>query len=128
LQVRTVLQHQPPDRISEKREKKILIRLSHAKSSCRAAGLSKGQTLIATHPTAARLLPCYPESNYGEKLKTLLHAFPGNIRIHPVIRLQDDWNIANGLLTPTLKLKRGVIENRYTETGKRLCKEHNIPS
>ncbi len=63
-----------------------------------------------------------------EKLETLLHAFPGNARIRTVALLLDDWNIANGFLTPTLKLKRGVIESRYAETIKGLYKGHEVPS
>lgn len=63
-----------------------------------------------------------------EKLETLLHAFPGNAKIRTVALLLDDWSIANGFLTPTLKLKRGVIESRYADTIKGLYKGHEVPS
>ena len=62
-----------------------------------------------------------------EKLEEILHAFPGNARIRTVGLLLDDWSIANGLLTPTLKLKRGEIETRYAETIKELYKGHELP-
>jgi long-chain acyl-CoA synthetase len=61
-----------------------------------------------------------------EKLEILLHAFPGNTRIRTVALLLDDWSITNGLLTPTLKLKRGEIETRYAETIKNLYKGHEM--
>ncbi len=62
-----------------------------------------------------------------KKLDELLHEFPGNARIRTVALLLDDWSIANGLLTPTLKLKRREIEARYAETIKELYKGHEIP-
>lgn len=62
-----------------------------------------------------------------EKLEGLLHEFPGNARIRTVALLLDDWSIANGLLTPTLKLKRREIETRYVEKIKELYIGHEVP-
>ncbi len=62
-----------------------------------------------------------------EKLEGLLHEFPGIARIRTVDLLLDDWSIANGLLTPTLKLKRAEIETRYAENIKELYKGHEVP-
>ena len=62
-----------------------------------------------------------------DKLQALLHEFPGYARIRSVALLLDDWSIENGLLTPTLKLKRGEIETRYAETIKELYKGHEMP-
>ena len=42
-----------------------------------------------------------------------LHDFPGYTRIHHIARVADAWTVDNGLLTPTLKLKRKEIEKRY---------------
>lgn len=61
------------------------------------------------------------------KLDALLHQFPGNARIRTVALLLDEWSIANGLLTPTLKLKRREIETRYGETIKELYTGHEVP-
>lgn len=63
-----------------------------------------------------------------EKLEHLLHEFPGNARIRTVALLLDQWSIANGILTPTLKLKRGIIRSRYAEIIKELYKGHEVPS
>ncbi len=62
-----------------------------------------------------------------ERLEGLLHEFPGNARIRAVALLLDDWSIANGQLTPTLKLKRGEIESRYAEIIKELYQGHEVP-
>ncbi|MCR4301948.1 MAG: AMP-binding protein [Sulfuricaulis sp.] len=42
-----------------------------------------------------------------------LHDFPGYTRIHHIARVDAPWTVENGLLTPTLKLKRGEIEKRF---------------
>ena len=42
-----------------------------------------------------------------------LHGFPGYTRIHHIACIADPWTVENGLLTPTLKLKRNEIEKRY---------------
>ena len=43
-----------------------------------------------------------------------LHDFPGYARICHVARFDEPWTVENGLLTPTLKLKRNVIKERFT--------------
>lgn len=62
-----------------------------------------------------------------EKLETLLHEFPGYARIRSVALTLDDWSIANGMLTPTMKLKRKVIAERYADTIDDLYKGHDLP-
>ena len=42
-----------------------------------------------------------------------LHDFPGYTRIHHITRVADPWTVENGMLTPTLKLKRSEIEKRH---------------
>ncbi|NCT48306.1 MAG: AMP-dependent synthetase, partial [Paraglaciecola sp.] len=32
-----------------------------------------------------------------------------------LVILQDEWTVTNGLLTPTLKIKRHILEERYIE-------------
>jgi len=42
-----------------------------------------------------------------------LRDFPGYANVRRVLLLQDPWTIDNGLLTPTLKLKRAEVTQRY---------------
>jgi long-chain acyl-CoA synthetase len=48
-----------------------------------------------------------------ERANAQLRDFPGYARIHFMVRVADPWTVENGLLTPTLKLKRNEIEKRY---------------
>jgi long-chain acyl-CoA synthetase len=43
------------------------------------------------------------------KVGDLLHDFPGYAKIRRVAPLLEGWTIENGLLTPTLKVKRNVV-------------------
>lgn len=60
------------------------------------------------------------------RLNERLHAFPAHARIRAVALLLDDWSIGNGLLTPTLKLKRGAIQRCYAITLTRLYRDHEV--
>ena len=46
----------------------------------------------------------------NEKLKN----FPRYIRVRRVIALKEPWSIENGLLTPTLKVKRKEVSNKFS--------------
>ncbi|MHB8536239.1 MAG: AMP-dependent synthetase/ligase [Sulfuricaulis sp.] len=58
-------------------------------------------------------------SKIGDKEQLLARAnaqlkdFPGYARIYHVTRFAEPWTVENGLLTPTLKLKRGEIEKKF---------------
>ncbi len=43
----------------------------------------------------------------------LLKGFPRWVRVRRVIAVHDPWTVDNGLLTPTLKLKRPKVLDRY---------------
>jgi long-chain acyl-CoA synthetase len=42
-----------------------------------------------------------------------LHAFPGYARIRKIALLDDPWTSDNGMLTPTLKIKRAKVLERH---------------
>ena len=48
-----------------------------------------------------------------DRANAQLHAFPGYTRICHVLRVNGPWTIENGFLTPTLKVRRQWIEERY---------------
>ena len=61
-----------------------------------------------------------------DKLALLLDAFPGYAQIHAVHLSLEPWTIENGLLTPTLKIKRQVIESRFSSEIRSLYKGHAL--
>lgn len=64
--------------------------------------------------------------NIGTQLKNLLHSVNKTLEQHEhlskIIVLPEEWTVANGLLTPTLKIKRKMIDaafgNHYEEWSK----------
>ncbi|ODT70082.1 MAG: AMP-dependent synthetase [Nitrosomonadales bacterium SCN 54-20] len=49
-----------------------------------------------------------------KRIKATLRGFPKYARIRAVYLSQEPWKVEDGLLTPTLKLKRSEIEKRFT--------------
>jgi long-chain acyl-CoA synthetase len=49
-----------------------------------------------------------------------LAEFPRYARVRRVIPVQEQWTVENGLLTSTLKLKRGAVAERYREQIERV--------
>jgi long-chain acyl-CoA synthetase len=47
------------------------------------------------------------------RANTQLKDFPGYSRIRYIARVPGPWGVENGLLTPTLKLKRKEVERRF---------------
>lgn len=58
------------------------------------------------------------------RLATRLKQFPGYARVRRVIISDEPWTVENGLLTPTLKLKRRMIERMYAERIESLYASH----
>jgi long-chain acyl-CoA synthetase len=61
------------------------------------------------------------------KIARLLQVFPGQSRVRAVYLTLEPWTIDNGLLTPTLKLKRAKLEKRFAAQIHELYAAHEIP-
>ena len=59
-----------------------------------------------------------------DRIAGLLHDFPQYAQVHAVQLLLDPWTIENGLITPTMKLKRAAIEEKLTEEIRQLYTRH----
>lgn len=53
-----------------------------------------------------------------------IREFPGYAKIYRVALATEPWTIENGLLTPTLKLRRGQVLERYKTEAARLYEGH----
>lgn len=59
-----------------------------------------------------------------ERVAKQLSAFPGYARIRRVHCQLDPWSIEDGLITPTLKLKRSKVCERYAQQIEDMYKDH----
>lgn len=53
-------------------------------------------------------------------LRTVLHEFPGYAKIRKVILTLDPWTVENGILTPTLKVKRPKVLKLFEKEIKKI--------
>ncbi|MBI3223192.1 MAG: long-chain fatty acid--CoA ligase [Nitrosomonadales bacterium] len=76
--------------------------------------------------------PDMPESLHDSRVERELlrrvaeqiREFPGYAKVRRVLLLSEPWGIENGLLTPTLKLKRNQVVQRYAREIKALYEGH----
>ncbi len=64
------------------------------------------------------------EKFVAARIAERLHSFPGYAQVRKVALLTERWSVDNGLLTATLKPKRGVILERYKDRLADLYKGH----
>ena len=55
------------------------------------------------------------ERELCKRANAQLKDFPGYAKIRHLARVNETWTVENGLITPTLKLKRNKIEERYAK-------------
>ncbi len=48
-----------------------------------------------------------------QRITQQIQSFPGYARIRRIALLDEAWSVENGLLTPTLKIKRANVLTRY---------------
>ncbi len=64
------------------------------------------------------------EAKVLRRIARNLRGFPGYAKVNRVLLLSEPWSIENGLLTPTLKLKRDEVFKRFTMQIKQLYEGH----
>ncbi len=64
------------------------------------------------------------KEDIGVRIRKALSEFPGYARIYKFAIVDDEWTIENELLTPTLKVKRARVLERYKDTIEGLYEGH----
>lgn len=81
---------------------------------------------IAPDAPGSLALPAVIE-NVLERCDKQLSGFPSFARVRTVWLTLEDWSIDNGLYTPTMKLKRAVMEQRFKGPIEALYVGHTVP-
>ncbi len=84
----------------------------HAKS----LGVPDNDESVFSNPDVERFLL--------DRIAVQIESFPGYAKIYKTLAMLSPWTVENGLLTPTLKLKRPVIKERYSNEITALYKGH----
>ena len=64
------------------------------------------------------------EAKVLRRIARNLRGFPGYARVNRVLLLREPWSIDNGLLTPTLKIKRDEVGRRFAAQIRQLYEGH----
>ena len=64
------------------------------------------------------------QSGVLKRISDNLRGFPGYANVRRVLLLQEPWSIENGLLTPTLKVKRAKVVEKYAAQIRELYEGH----
>jgi long-chain acyl-CoA synthetase len=64
------------------------------------------------------------EAKVLKRIARNLRDFPGYAKVNRVLLLRDPWTIENGLLTPTLKIKRAEVAQRFAAQIRELYEGH----
>ena len=59
-----------------------------------------------------------------KRIAAQLNEFPGYARIHRVLLQSEPWTVENGILTPTLKMKRNRVAEHFANEIKQLYEGH----
>ena len=55
-----------------------------------------------------------------ERIAACLHEFPGYAQVYRLMCMPEPWSVDNGLLTPTLKVRRGKVLEKYAAEIERM--------
>lgn len=65
--------------------------------------------------------PNFDRKRYEKKVHHVIDVINQELESHAkikgVLMIKEPWSIENGVLTPTLKIKRHILEKRYQEIG-----------
>lgn len=74
--------------------------------------------------------PHFDKTRYERTTKRVIDKMNAQLESHEqikgVLMIKDPWSIDNGILTPTLKIKRHVLEKKYHEVGQNWPKDQLI--
>ncbi|MDP2804978.1 MAG: long-chain fatty acid--CoA ligase [Gallionellaceae bacterium] len=82
------------------------------------------QTLGVRHDMPESLRDTRVEQQALQRIAAQLKEFPGYAKIHRVLLQSEPWTVENGILTPTLKMKRNRVVEHFAEDIAKLYEGH----
>ncbi len=82
------------------------------------------QEIGVRHDMPESLRDTRVEQQALRRIAAQLRAFPGYAHIHRVLLLSEPWTIENGIMTPTLKMKRNRVVTQYAAEIEQLYEGH----
>ena len=105
---------------------KKLFEYSRVEMMC-MIGLGLPAPILLVVPHA---FPHFDRSRYERTTEKIIKRINSEVETHEqikgVLMIKEPWSIANGVLTPTLKIKRHVLEKKYHEIGQNWPKDQLI--
>jgi len=91
-----------------------LMTCTHLEAGCvMGANLSQPLALAILSPTSAALDRETVKADLKAHLETMNAALDPHERLKHIIVTKETWSVENGILTPSMKVKRSVLEERY---------------
>jgi long-subunit acyl-CoA synthetase (AMP-forming) len=76
-------------------------------------GLAQPIALLVLSPTTRQTPRAELSAALGALRESVNRELDQHERLDRLVVIREEWTVDNGLLTPTMKLKRGAIEDRY---------------
>ncbi|MGI2800920.1 AMP-binding protein, partial [Photobacterium damselae] len=96
---------------------KRLFELSNLELMCIIGSGMPGPILLAVPHS----FPNFDRARYEKRVNKVIAKLNSELESHAQIRgvlmIKEPWSIENGILTPTLKIKRHILEKQYHEIG-----------
>lgn len=87
--------------------------------------LARSLALDPDDPSSLKARPVM--ENVLKRVRAALAPFPGHARVRTVWLTLEPWSIDDGLVTPTMKLRRSQLEQRFAAQIRELFAKHAVP-
>ena len=96
---------------------KRLFELSNIETMCVIGSGMPSPILLASPHEFPNFDPARYEHKVHRVIETINSELESHAKIKGVLMVKEPWSVENGILTPTLKIKRHILEKKYHDLG-----------